>query len=193
MADFQVVTQDGYLTGQLLVAMPQIHDHRFHHSVIFICGHDDQGAMGIVINKPMEGFTLRDLGHQLSIKKSSQAPELPVYYGGPVEVGRGFVLHSGNYQSDMSVALSEQYVLTATLDILKQIIQNEGPAQKIIALGYAGWTAGQLESEIKENSWIQLPASQQLVYDQPRETLWEYTLSTLGINPELLMTFSGHA
>lgn len=181
------------LSGQILIAMPQLQDTRFHHAVILVCGHDAQGAMGIVLNKAMPNFNFLQLLGQLDIKPSAQTPEIPIYYGGPVEVGRGFLLHSKEFQNATTAEVSENVFITATLDALIAMSKGECPKDYLLALGYAGWSAGQLEEEIQENSWIQIDGDYDLIFNTPRDLLWKKSLMKLGIDPEHLVVESGHA
>lgn len=184
----------GELTGKLLIAMPQLMDSRFHHSLIYICGHDEKGAMGIVINRAIETHTLSELMTQLNLEGDfSHLEEELVFFGGPVEIGRGFVLHSNDYDQEGTVKVSSDINLTATLDILSAIAQGEGPHQRLCALGYAGWSAGQLEGEIQSNCWLQTDASLDMLFEIDPEMRWEKALESMGIHPELLSTDAGHA
>lgn len=184
----------GFLTGKLLIAMPFHEDPRFFQSVIYICGHDDTGAMGLIVNKPLLTVEFSDLLEQLGIEHTKKlTPDLPVYYGGPVEVGRGFVLHTPDYLSDSSVVIEGDFVLTATLDVLRALCHNHGPVNSVIALGYAGWGAGQLEQEISHNGWLVLDATPELVFDQDYEGLWRAAMLSIGIDPNSITIDFGHA
>ena len=190
---FKNSSAEGYLTGQLLVSLPQMQDTRFTHAVIFVCGHDDQGAMGLVLNKIIDHLSFEDLLSQLNIEKSQRTPSLPIYYGGPVEMGRGFVLHSPDFMSELSIQISNDFALSATLDIIEAIAQGKGPQNKLLALGYAGWSPGQLEAELMSNSWLQVTADSHLVFKTDRQNLWIKTLAKIGIDPEHLIIGVGHA
>lgn len=187
------------LTGKLLVAMPGMGDPRFAHAVVFLCAHDDEQAMGLIINRPLAELTLSEMFEQLGIANGSGSlPDLPICFGGPVEQGRGFVLHETSYaQGDAGHAgrleVDDTFAMTATLDILDDIAQGEGPDQAIVALGYAGWGRGQLESEIAQNAWLICEAAPDLVFnvDMPRK--WEAALAKLGIDPILLSAQAGRA
>lgn len=190
---FQKHTLEGYLTGQLLVAMPQMKDIRFAQSVIYICGHDRNGAMGLVINKLIHTVHLGDLLMQLGIEPSPGSQTIPVFMGGPAEMGRGFVLHSADYLHEGSISISEEIALTATLDILTLMAAGEGPREKLCILGYAGWGSGQLEAELQENVWLQVPADMELIFREPVEERWRQSMKKLGVMPEDLSWAAGHA
>ncbi|OJX13899.1 MAG: hypothetical protein BGO77_01110 [Caedibacter sp. 37-49] len=181
------------LTGKLLVAMPQLMDPRFTHAVILICGHDKQGAMGLVLNRLIDSLTLQELLEQLNIKTPLLKEEIPIHFGGPVEMGRGFILHSTDYLHKASVKISDDIALTATVDILNEIASGHGPQKKILALGYTGWSAGQLEAELQQNSWLTVDADLDLIFTKDLELLWKQVLKKIGIDPELLSLESGHA
>jgi putative transcriptional regulator len=191
--EFKEHKTEGYLTGQLLIALPQLQDSRFTRAVIFVCGHDEQGAMGLVLNKVIDTLTFDELLKQLNIKVKNKEPHVPIYYGGPVEMGRGFVLHSPDFLSEMSVKIDDNFALSATLDVIEAIADGKGPKQKILALGYAGWSPGQLEAEILANSWLQVKADPTLVFEVSRPDLWKKTMDKIGIDPELLTLGAGHA
>jgi putative transcriptional regulator len=191
--EFKQLKTEGYLTGQLLVALPQLQDPRFHQAVVLICGHDEQGAMGLVLNKVIDTLTLKDLLVQLKIEGKTEAPSLPVFYGGPVEMGRGFVLHSLDFMSELSVKISDDFALSATVDVIEAIAQSKGPKDKILALGYAGWSPNQLEGELLAHSWLCIPADAKLVFEIPRQELWKKALDKLGIDPNHLSTHVGNA
>lgn len=184
----------GFLTGKLLIAMPFHEDPRFYQSVIYVCGHDETGAMGIMINKPLITVEFSDLLEQLGIEHTKKlTPDLPVYYGGPVEIGRGFVLHTPDYLSDASVMLAENFALTATIDVLRALSRNYGPANSIVALGYVGWGVGQLEQEINTNSWLILDATSDLIFQTDYEELWRSAMLSIGIDPKNITIDFGHA
>lgn len=165
------------LAGQLLVAMPQMQDHRFQRSVIYLCAHNEEGAMGLVVNKLMGSLTLTELLEQLSIPHEQLAGSPRVHFGGPVESGRGFVLHSADYVEEGSLVVGNSMALTATLDILRAIGRGEGPRKSLLALGYAGWGAGQLDGEIARRDWFSTPADPELVFDTDRGKLWDEALA----------------
>ena len=183
----------GYLAGQLLIAMPQMKDPRFARTVVYLCAHSAEGAMGLVINRPFDGLTFRELLEQLGIEMATDCDPIRVHLGGPVEGGRGFVLHSADYMHDSSMLVQEGVALTATVDVLRAIALGAGPEQSILALGYAGWSAGQLDAEIKENSWLNVPADPALLFDTDLDRNWEAAIHKLGIDPSLLSAEAGHA
>ena len=188
------MTQEMDLTGKLLIAMPGMGDPRFGHSVVFMCAHSNEGAMGLIINKPTEDLRLKDLLGQLSITQGDGARDLPVYFGGPVEHGRGFVLHETGYQSAIStLEVNDAFSMTATMDILEDMARGEGPGQTLVALGYAGWGPGQLEGEIAQNGWLICEAAHDLVFGTPDMGKWEAALTSLGISPLTLSAEAGRA
>lgn len=182
------------LTGRMLIAMPGMADPRFEQSLIFVCAHSDEGAMGLVVNKMADDLKLKDLLEQLEIDAAPGARRLPIHYGGPVESGRGFVLHDAGYASSIStLAVTADFGMTATLDILEDMASGEGPDAALIALGYAGWGPGQLEDEIAENGWLICDASPRLIFGTANEGKWAAALETLGISPLALSAESGTA
>lgn len=184
----------GYLTGQFLVAMPQMGDTRFERTVIYLCAHTAEGAMGLVVNRALEDVRLPDLLRQLNIPDTASAEAIRVHFGGPVETGQGFILHSADYVQDSTLMVGGGVGLTATLDILKDIARGSGPVQSLLALGYAGWGAGQLEGEIQANGWLTVPADQSLLFDHDLETKWERALAKIGVDIRLLASgAAGHA
>lgn len=186
--------KSSYLTGQFLIAMPQMKDPRFKEAVILICGHDEQGAMGIVLNKLIETVQFDDLVKQLDLSVDPEdVPPLNVHYGGPVEIGRGFVLHSTEYPSQNSVFVTDEIALAASTTILHDVIHGQGPRHVLLALGYAGWSTGQLEEEIMQNGWLTLSSSLENVFYKEPETLWHTILISNGIDPTFLSTQAGHA
>lgn len=182
------------LTGQLLIAMPGMGDPRFEHAVVLVCAHSDEGAMGLIVNKMADGVALNDLLEQVKIEPSAGAPDLGVHFGGPVETGRGFVLHDSDYQSALNtLKVDGAFGLTATLDVLEDLASGNGPQQVIVALGYAGWGPGQLEDEISHNGWLTCAANSDLVFDKTNEAKWEAALQSLGVDAVLLSAEAGHA
>ena len=192
--DTRVNEGENFLEGKLLIAMPGMADERFAQTVIYMCAHSSKGAMGIVINKPIPGLTFAELMKQLQIATGPKAGELPILYGGPVETGRGFVLHSGDYEaSDSTLSVSEDISLTATLDILRAIADGRGPKRALFALGYAGWGAGQVENEFQFNGWIHCQADPTLVFGTDPQAKWSAALARLGIGPSGLVSDAGRA
>ncbi|XDB00216.1 YqgE/AlgH family protein [Sulfitobacter sp. LCG007] len=182
------------LTGTLLVAMPGMGDPRFDRSVILMCVHSSSGAMGLILNKPSAEVGMRDVLDQLDVDPVAEAMAMPVHIGGPVEMGRGFVLHSREYVSRLhTLEVPGGYGMTATLDILEDIALGDGPELALMMLGYAGWAPGQLEGEIARNGWLTAEANPELVFRTPPERKWEAALATLGVDPLGLSSFAGHA
>ncbi len=182
-----------YLTGQLLIAMPNMRDPRFTRTVIYVCAHNADGAMGLVVNRLVGSVTFPDLLKQLGIDTDATTEEIRVHFGGPVESGRGFVLHSGEYHHDSTLQVAEQMALTATIDILQDMAKGSGPRRSLLALGYAGWGAGQLDAEIQANGWLNVAADEQLVFDENLDSKWERAIAKLGVDPALLSSDAGHA
>ena len=183
----------GFLTGQLLIAMPQMPDPRFARTVIYICAHSDDGAMGLVINRLFEELSFQDLLEQVGLRDADLTNEIPVHSGGPVESARGFVLHSAEFVHDETMVVDEGVALTASVDILRAIAHGEGPRQSLLALGYSGWGPGQLENEIHGNGWLNAPADDDLLYGEPLETKWKRSIAKIGIDFSMLSGQSGRA
>jgi putative transcriptional regulator len=183
----------GYLSGHLLIAMPSMQDPRFAKTVICLCAHSDEGAMGIVLNKPLDGLSFDDLLKQLSLEPVPPQRRIRLVAGGPVEGGRGFVLHTPDWETEGSLRVSPGIALTASVDILKAIAGGGGPREGILALGYAGWGPGQLENEIQQNAWLSVPADEALLFNAPLEGTWRQALAKLRIDPLLLSGTAGHA
>ncbi|HEY9217590.1 MAG TPA: YqgE/AlgH family protein [Phenylobacterium sp.] len=184
-----------FLAGQLLIAMPGIGDPRFERAVILVCAHDSQHAMGVAVNQPVTGLTVPDLLERLSITSTIEVPPDLVLLGGPVERERGFVLHTSDYHSpEMTLEITESVALTATRDVLEAMAsETERPRRSFLALGYAGWGAGQLEREIRENVWLTCPSDEELLFDADYDSKWQRALGKLGIDPRLLSAQSGRA
>lgn len=182
------------LTGQLLIAMPGMEDPRFEHGVVYLCAHSGDGAMGLIVNKPTPEINSADLLAQLDIATGDNAQDIMIHFGGPVETTRGFVLHSAEYEvSEGTVKVDDQINLTATLDVLSDLAHGQGPAQSLLALGYSGWGAGQLEGEIGQNGWLMAPATPDLVFGSENNTKWTKALQSIGIDPMLLSADAGRA
>ncbi len=191
----------GYLDGQMLIAMPTMNDERFSRAVIYVCAHSTEGAMGIIVNHPAANIKFPELLVQLEVIPAVERIQLPtcaedvkVLKGGPVETGRGFVLHSADFFIENStLPIDEGICLTATLDILKAIARGNGPASAILALGYAGWAPGQLEQEIQQNGWLHCSADTELIFGTDTDTKYQKALRKIGIDPGMLSSEAGHA
>jgi putative transcriptional regulator len=181
------------MTGELLVAMPQMRDARFTRSVIYICAHTSDGAMGLVVNRLVGSLTFPDLLQQLNIDSQGKGEHIRIRSGGPVETGRGFVLHSTDYVDDATLKVGDTVGLTATIDILKDIASGSGPRRSILALGYAGWGPGQLDQELQANAWLTVPADEELIFDDALNDKWERSLSKIGVDFTFLTGDAGHA
>ncbi|WP_254694170.1 YqgE/AlgH family protein [Sulfitobacter sp. SK012] len=182
------------LTGQLLVAMPGMGDPRFERSVIYICSYSDEGAMGLIVNKSMPDLRLSDVLDRLEINLPKGPRDMVVRIGGPVESGRGFVLHSDEYRSKLkSLHIADGFAMTATQDILEDMAEGAGPAQALFLLGYAGWGPGQLEREIGQNGWLTCPADTDLVFATKDRLKWQSALTSIGIDPLGLSSAAGRA
>lgn len=183
-----------FLDGQLLIAMPGMGDPRFARAVIFLCAHSADGAMGLIVNKPAPELRFADLLKQLKISAGEGLAESRVHFGGPVEHGRGFVLHSAEYAVEgSSLRVNEAFSMTATVDILQDMAQGQGPDKALLALGYSGWGPGQLEGEIQANGWLVAPADPELVFGRRDAEKWEGALRKLSIDPRLLAAEGGRA
>jgi len=191
----------GSLEGQMLVAMPTMGDQRFSRSLVYLCAHSAEGAMGIIVNRRSKSIKFTDLLVQLEVIGEEDAIRLPpslgavqVLRGGPVEKGRGFVLHSPDYHAAAAtLSIDPSVSLTATVDILRAIAQGAGPRRAVLALGYAGWAGGQLEEEIQQNGWLTCAADENLLFDQDHASKYDRALRKLGINPAALVSEAGHA
>lgn len=192
---------DTFLKGQLLVAMPLMTDRRFARSVIYMCAHSEEGAMGLIINHRADHINFPDLLERLGIVPagsdegiSADLLDRNVHVGGPVETGRGFVLHTADYYAtESTLPIDAEVSLTASIDILKAIASGNGPDRSILALGYAGWSAGQLESEIQANGWLHCPADPELIFDPDLESKYTRALAKIGVDPSHLVSDAGHA
>jgi putative transcriptional regulator len=181
------------LVGQFLVALPSMPDPRFTRAVIFIVSNGIEGTMGIIVNRLQASMTFSDLLMQLDVPVSENTPALPIHYGGPVESGRGFVIHSDEFMREGTLRLDDGLAMTATVDVLRAIALGTGPAQSMLALGYAGWATGQLELEMQGNGWLTVPADPVLIFDNEVETIWDRAIAKLGITPAALSTVTGRA
>jgi len=191
-------SHDMKLTGRLLIATPDMGDPRFRNAVIYICSHDSSGAMGIIINKQMVksggALQLSDMLQNIGIKGDVKVADTPVLEGGPVDIDRGFVLHSADYfKIDSSLKLSDTLSLTSTKDVLEVLVKNEAPEKAMLAVGYSGWGAGQIERELQDNSWIVAEADEAIIFDTDLDGKWVKALASLGIRPEMLSHKGGSA
>lgn len=184
---------DGYLTGQLLIAMPTMGDPRFERTVIYMCAHSADGAMGLVVNKAADEIDFSELLSQLKIETGEIKHPIPVLAGGPVESGRGFVLHSLDYSQESTLKVTEDVGLTATVDILRAMAEGEGPRHSLLTLGYAGWSSGQLDHEIQANGWLNVAADASILFDAELGQKWDRAVRKVGIDPSFLSADAGHA
>lgn len=181
------------LSGQLLIAMPQMQDPRFSRAVIFMCMHNEGGAMGLVINKLIDSLTLPSLLDQLGIEGSAISVKTPVHFGGPVEAHHGFVLHSADYVEDCTLVVEGGVALTASLGILRAMADGKGPRHSFLALGYAGWGPGQLDRELQANGWLHVQSDETILFDAALQDKWLKALGKIGISPVALSSEAGHA
>lgn len=192
MTDTEATSGD-YFEGQMLLAMPAMTDPRFERAVIYMCAHNAEGAMGLVINKTLDSIDFRELLGQLEIPVGDAMRDIAVHFGGPVENQRGFVLHSGEYRHAETLMVTDAVGLTATLDILRALARGEGPERSILALGYAGWGPGQLESEIHENAWLSVPYDDELMFAVDDGDKWERAFNSIGVDLSVLSGSAGRA
>ena len=185
--------QSGYLEGQLLIAMPQMSDPRFERTVIYLCAHSPAGAMGLVINRALDHITFTELLKQLGVEVPTIENQIVVQFGGPVESGRGFVLHTADYVQESSLVVNDDIALTATVDVLKEMAAGSGPRHSLLALGYAGWAPGQLDAEIQANGWLNVAADPELIFGGNLDDKWTKALDKLGVNLSALSGIAGHA
>lgn len=181
-----------YLTNHFLIAMPNLYDPHFFHTVTYVCMHNDEGAMGVVVNRPTN-VKLKDILEHMDIPSHAEGlGDMPIYEGGPVDRERGFVIHQPLGEWDAMLPVANQIGVTTSRDILTAIGKGEGPEQFLIALGYAGWSAGQLEKEMSENAWLSVPADQQVIFNTRPEARWKTAASRLGIDLSLMSGEAGH-
>jgi putative transcriptional regulator len=184
---------DGFLTGQLLIAMPTMADPHFQQTLIYLCAHTPEGAMGLVLNRPIVKPTFDDLLAQLHLEPLPPVRKIKLCAGGPVENARGFVLHTADWTGEGSLKVDTSMALTASLDVLKVIAEGGGPRECVLALGYAGWGPGQLDQEIRQNAWLSVSADETLLFDGEHDTKWRRALAKLHVDPLLLSGTAGHA
>jgi putative transcriptional regulator len=181
------------LSGQLLVAMPQMADPRFARTVVYLCAHSAEGAMGLVVNRLIDSLSFGSLLAQLGVETEGAPADMPVHFGGPVESSRGFVLHTSDYQQDSTLVIDDDIALTATVDVLRAIARGTGPRRRVLALGYAGWAPGQLDAEIQANGWLLVPPDLDLVFGLDNGSKWQQAIAKIGIDLSLLSSEVGHA
>lgn len=187
-------TNDGFLLGKLLVALPGMPDPRFEKSVILMCAHSDQGAMGIIVNKPFEGLSFRELVERLDVKVTADTPDPPILFGGPVGTGQGFVLHSSEFgNGEATMPVTSEISLTATIEILRAIAEGRGPQKSLFALGYAGWGPGQIENELMSNGWIPCDVQKDILFDLDCALKWQAALGSIGADISGLSAEAGRA
>lgn len=191
--DPNLLKGDSPFRNHLLIAMPGLSEGFFHKSVIYVCAHSAAGAMGIVINQRLPDVQFKDLLSQLNLPKSQVQVEPIVHFGGPVETGRGFVLHSTDFMREDTVRINDSMCITGTIDILCAMAEGKGPVRSIFALGYSGWGPGQLEAEMHANSWLTVPADEEIIFNTGLEQKWEKALARLGIAPAMLSLETGRA
>jgi len=186
------------LTGKLLIAMPGMGDPRFERSVIYVCAYSEEAAMGLIVNRTAEDLTFQDLLKQIDIASditvSPRRARTPIYFGGPAEHGRGFVLHTTDYSTEgATLEVTPSFGMTATVDILEDMARDEGPEHAILALGYSGWGPGQLEEEITQNGWLTCDATPEIVFQTGNDEKWGKALDSMGVDPRLLSGSAGNA
>jgi putative transcriptional regulator len=188
------IEMSGQLAGKVLIAMPGMGDPRFDQSIIYLCAHSDEGAMGLIVNKPAGGVVLGDVLGQLDIEVDAKVHDMQVHVGGPVETARGFVLHTRDFQSDLhSLNVDEDFAMTGTMDVLEAMGQAKGPMRSQLMLGYSGWGSGQLEEEIRQNGWLICEALPELVFETDDGDKWSKALASIGVSPLTLSASAGRA
>ena len=185
---------DNFLEGKMLIALPGMPDPRFEKTLIYMCAHSGEGAMGIIVNKAVEGLSFPELMKKLEVQTTDKTPNMPVLYGGPMETGRGFVLHTGDYDSqEATLPVAEDVSLTTTVEILRAMSEGRGPQQAIFALGYAGWSPGQIENELRGNGWLHCDADPSLLFGPGLDGKWAAALRKIGIDVSSLSAHTGRA
>lgn len=188
-----IINDGGQLSGKFLVATPQMQDPRFARAVIYICNHDKDGAMGLVINKTRDMPLSKMLDH-IGIEGDVKVADCPVLSGGPVDTNRGFVLHSPDFQNDKnSLKLSDTLMMTSTKDVLESLVADHAPNKAVLAVGYAGWSDGQLERELQNNAWLVVEGDEALIFDTDMDSKWKKALAKIGVTPEMLSATGGSA
>lgn len=191
--DAMTQNKAGSLAGHLLIATPAIQGSCFARSVVYLCAHNEAGAMGVIVNYPVESIRLDDIFEQLDIDAQAQAQNLPVHFGGPVESNRGFVVHDADYPTEECLIASGGIAVSANVSLLQELAKGTGPKRGMLVLGYSGWAPGQLESEIETGSWIVVPATKQLMFDTASDLKWNVAIASMGIDLGHLSTDVGHA
>jgi len=185
--------EGGYLEGQLLIATPGLQFSCFAKAVIYVCSHSQHGAMGIIINQALEDLSSSILWQHFNIDTHGQQIYMPVHFGGPIDSARGFILHSADYQKPDTINIHQGVALSSSVEILKDIAKGDGPKQRLFALGYAGWGPNQLEKEIEANSWLNVPANNELVFGMDNKAKWQQAARTVGVDLYRLSSQVGHA
>ena len=186
-------TKDGALKGQLLIAMPGMSDPRFDRTVIYLCAHSADGAMGLIVNRLVDHINFPDLLQTLDIEPRGKTQQVRVHFGGPVETSRGFVLHTADYSQVTTVQVDDRMGLTASVDVLQAIADGGGPRLSLLALGYAGWGPGQLDNEIQQNVWLHAPPDDDIIFGSDLDKKWQRAVGKLGFDLSLLSGSAGHA
>ena len=190
-------SKEGYLAGKLLLAMPSMRDPRFENAVIYLCSHDENGAMGLIINHALPGMQFKHLLNELDIASDIEVDpnvlKTPLMNGGPVDTGRGFLLHSSDFQVKESISMDDDIYISGTIDSLKAMAKGKGPEDRLIMFGYAGWSAGQLDEEIQNNSWLVTEADPSLIFKADNTEKWHKAISGLGFDPTMLSGDAGRA
>lgn len=189
----ETLAETKWLSGRLLVAAPNMPDLRFSRSVIYLCSHGPSGSMGLVVNRLYGELNFKGLLNQLNIEMTPEARDLPIHFGGPVEPGRGFVLHSSDYSREGTTPIDKDVSLTATVEILKALAEGDGPDRALLALGYAGWGSGQLDAELRTNGWLVAPTDVNIIFDPDVDIKWDKAMAKIGISPMMLSGDIGHA
>ena len=193
MTSIETTQSEITLSGQLLVAMPHMEDPRFARTVVYVCAHSDDGAMGLVVNRLIDNMQFDTLLDHIGLEGGPPKQNFPIHFGGPVESSRGFVLHSADFIQDSTLLIDDDIALTATTEMLRAIADGQGPERCVLALGYAGWGAGQLDEEIQDNGWLLVPADNELLFGGDNDAKWESAIAKLGIDLSLLSSEAGHA
>jgi putative transcriptional regulator len=189
----KTLSESGYLVGKCLVAMPAMQDTNFSRTVVYVCAHTAEGAMGLVVNRTIEQLSFDDILEQMDIEPGIGTQSIRVHFGGPVEAARGFVLHTADYRDEGTLPVDSNVSLTATADVLKDIAKGSGPRRRLMVLGYAGWGSGQLDEELKENAWLICPPDEKLLFGEDNEAKWNTAMKLMGVDMSRLSDTAGHA